>query len=186
MSEIYGRRRDLMIDALAAIGLPGQAAAGDPVYLGAGPGGLLLRDLHGAGARRRRPSSFPRAFVRPERGGLRAHLAHRRRRAPRGGRASASRLRFASRPGHNSGVTHHQPDPAPGAEPERGFLVAVLAQGVDEDEELAEMRELLRTAGVEPVGELVQRRLPRIRAPTWGRESSPSSKRPFRAAAPSL
>jgi GTPase len=55
-------------------------------------------------------------------------------------------------------VTQHQPDPAPGAEPERGFLVAVLAQGVDEDEELGEMRELLRTAGVEPVGELVQRR----------------------------
>jgi GTPase len=55
-------------------------------------------------------------------------------------------------------VTHHQPDPAPGAEPERGFLVAVLAQGVDEQDELAEMRELLRTAGVEPVGELLQRR----------------------------
>jgi GTP-binding protein HflX len=55
-------------------------------------------------------------------------------------------------------VTQHQPDPAPGAEPERGFLVAVLAQGDDEDEELGEMRELMRTAGVEPVGELVQRR----------------------------
>jgi GTPase len=55
-------------------------------------------------------------------------------------------------------VTHHQPDPAPGAEPERGFLVAVLAQGVDADEELGEMRELMRTAGVEPVGQLVQRR----------------------------
>jgi GTPase len=55
-------------------------------------------------------------------------------------------------------VTPHQPDPAPGAEPERGFLVAVLAQGVDEAEELGEMHELLRTAGVEPVGELVQRR----------------------------
>ena len=55
-------------------------------------------------------------------------------------------------------MTQHQPDPAPGAEPERGFLVAVLAQGVDEDDELSEMRELLRTAGVEPVGELVQRR----------------------------
>jgi len=55
-------------------------------------------------------------------------------------------------------VTHHQPDPAPGAEPERGFLVAVLAQGVEEDEELGEMRELMRAAGVEPVGELVQRR----------------------------
>jgi GTP-binding protein HflX len=55
-------------------------------------------------------------------------------------------------------VTQHQPDPAPGAEPERGFLVAVLGQGVDEDAELGEMRELMRTAGVEPVGELVQRR----------------------------
>ena len=55
-------------------------------------------------------------------------------------------------------MTHHQPDPAPGAEPERGFLVAVLAQGVEEDEELGEMRELMRTAGVEPVGELLQRR----------------------------
>ena len=55
-------------------------------------------------------------------------------------------------------MTHHQPDPAPGAEPERGFLVAVLAQGVDEQDELAEMRELLRTAGVETVGELLQRR----------------------------
>ncbi|MBA2537759.1 MAG: GTPase HflX [Actinobacteria bacterium] len=52
----------------------------------------------------------------------------------------------------------HQPDPAPGAEPERGFLVAVLPQGADAEEELNELRELLRTAGVEPVGELVQRR----------------------------
>jgi GTP-binding protein HflX len=55
-------------------------------------------------------------------------------------------------------VTHHQPDPAPGAEPERGFVVAVLGPGVDEDEELGELRELLRTAGVAPVGELVQHR----------------------------
>ncbi len=55
-------------------------------------------------------------------------------------------------------MTHHQPDPAPGAEPERGFVVAVLGPGVDEEEELGELRELLRTAGVAPVGELVQRR----------------------------
>jgi GTPase len=55
-------------------------------------------------------------------------------------------------------VNHHHPDPAPGAEPERGFVVAVLAPGVDEEQELGELRELLRTAGVEPVGELVQRR----------------------------
>jgi GTPase len=55
-------------------------------------------------------------------------------------------------------VTQRQPDPAPGAEPERGFIVAVLAPGVDEEDELNELRELSRAAGVEPVGELVQRR----------------------------
>jgi GTP-binding protein HflX len=53
-------------------------------------------------------------------------------------------------------VTHRQPDPAPGADPERGFVLAVLARGADSVEELAEIRELARTAGVEPVGELVQ------------------------------
>jgi GTP-binding protein HflX len=55
-------------------------------------------------------------------------------------------------------VRQRQPDPAPGAEPERGFIVAVLAPGVDEEDELGELRELSRAAGVEPVGELVQRR----------------------------
>jgi len=55
-------------------------------------------------------------------------------------------------------VTPHQPDPAPGAEPERGFIVAVLKPGTEDEEELGELRELLRTAGVEPVGELVQHR----------------------------
>ncbi len=55
-------------------------------------------------------------------------------------------------------MTHRQPDPAPGAAPERGFVVAVLARGSDPEEELAEIRELARTAGVEPVGELVQLR----------------------------
>jgi GTPase len=55
-------------------------------------------------------------------------------------------------------VSHRQPDPAPGAAPERGFIVAVLPPGADPEEELAEVRELARTAGVEPVGELVQHR----------------------------
>ena len=55
-------------------------------------------------------------------------------------------------------MTLRQPDPAPGAEPERGFVVAVLAQGFDPDRELDEFRELARTAGVDPVGELVQHR----------------------------
>jgi GTP-binding protein HflX len=55
-------------------------------------------------------------------------------------------------------VTLRQPDPAPGAEPERGFVVAVLGQGVDAERELGELHELALTAGVEPVGELVQHR----------------------------
>src|SRR6266576_2511203 len=45
-------------------------------------------------------------------------------------------------------------DPAP----ERGFIVAVLPQGSDADEELGELHELARTAVVEPVGDLVQYR----------------------------
>src|SRR5207247_3635063 len=51
-----------------------------------------------------------------------------------------------------------QPDPTPGLEPERGFVLAVLGQAVDPDEELAELEELARTAGVEPVARLVQHR----------------------------
>jgi GTP-binding protein HflX len=57
-------------------------------------------------------------------------------------------------------VTHRQPDPAPGAEPERGFVGAVLRKGAHPAEELAEIRELARTAGVDPVATLVQ---PRVR-----------------------
>src|SRR5919201_1054005 len=55
------------------------------------------------------------------------------------------------------GVISRQPDAAP----ERGFIVAVLAQGVDSASELAELRDLPRTALVEPVAELVH---PRPRA----------------------
>jgi GTP-binding protein HflX len=55
-------------------------------------------------------------------------------------------------------VTQRQPDPLPGAEPERGFAVAVLAQGADAEGELAELQELARTAGVETIGQVVQHR----------------------------
>ena len=43
-------------------------------------------------------------------------------------------------------------------EPERGFILAVLDQGADPDVELAEIEELARTAGVEPVGRVFQHR----------------------------
>ena len=55
-------------------------------------------------------------------------------------------------------MTARQPDPAPGAEPERGFVVGVFPKGVDGESELAELRELARTAGVDPVDQLVQHR----------------------------
>ena len=57
-----------------------------------------------------------------------------------------------------AGVSPHQPDPRPGAEPERGFIAAVLASGIDEEDELGELVELARTSGVEIIGRLVQRR----------------------------
>jgi GTPase len=56
-------------------------------------------------------------------------------------------------------VTTRRPDiPAAGVEPERGFVVAVLSKGTDAEGELGELRELARTAGVEPKAELVQQR----------------------------
>jgi GTPase len=55
-------------------------------------------------------------------------------------------------------VTTRQPDPAPGAEAERGFVLSVLAHGTDVERELDEFEQLARTAGVEAVGSLVQRR----------------------------
>ena len=55
-------------------------------------------------------------------------------------------------------MTARQPDPAPGAQPERGFITAVLPQGADPDRELAEVEELAQTAGVEPIARLVQHR----------------------------
>ena len=60
-------------------------------------------------------------------------------------------------PGHNPAVTARQPDPAPGAEPERAFLVGVYPKGSAGDE-LAELRELARTSGAAPIGEVVQHR----------------------------
>jgi GTPase len=43
-------------------------------------------------------------------------------------------------------------------EPERGLVLAVLPRSADAEQELGELRELARTAGVEPIGELVQQR----------------------------
>ncbi len=45
-----------------------------------------------------------------------------------------------------------------GLEPEKGLLLAVLPKGADAEYELGELRELTRTALVEPVDALVQQR----------------------------
>jgi GTPase len=55
-------------------------------------------------------------------------------------------------------VAVKQPDPTPGLEPERGLVLAVLAQGVDADDEIGEFEELTRTAGVRPVARVLQHR----------------------------
>ncbi len=55
-------------------------------------------------------------------------------------------------------MTTRQPDPRSGTEPERGLLVAVLAKGVDPEDELGELAELARTARVDPVATIVQHR----------------------------
>jgi GTPase len=73
-------------------------------------------------------------------------------------------------------VIERQPDPAL----ERGFIVAVLAQGVDAEAELGELRELARTALVQPVGELVQHR-PRPQRRTYlGKGKLEELKRSYR------
>ncbi len=61
-------------------------------------------------------------------------------------------------PRHNLAVTARQPDPAPGAEPERAFLVGVYPKGSDGASELDELRELAHTSGAVPVGEIAQHR----------------------------
>src|SRR5437899_1477557 len=48
----------------------------------------------------------------------------------------AARSEAAMTEGIMAVVAVHQPDPSPGSEPERGFVVAVLGQGVDPDEGL--------------------------------------------------
>jgi len=55
-------------------------------------------------------------------------------------------------------MTAREPELRVGPEPERGLLLAVLPKGADAEGELGELRELARTAGVEPVAETIQRR----------------------------
>ena len=81
----------------------------------------------------------------------------RRSRPPPGSGTRCSRARALwprGIPRHNHCVTNTPPP----TELERGLVLAVLAPGADDDAELAEVEELVRAAGVEPVGSVVQHR----------------------------
>jgi GTPase len=65
---------------------------------------------------------------------------------------------------------------------ERGFIAAVLAQGVDPDDELAELQELARTALVEPIGTLVQHRARPERRTYLGKGKVEELKRAYKEA----
>jgi GTPase len=58
---------------------------------------------------------------------------------------------------HTCSISRRSESPA-GLEPEKGLLLAVLPKGADAEDELAELRELTRTALVDPVEALVQLR----------------------------
>ncbi len=60
---------------------------------------------------------------------------------------------------HNDArMTVKQPDRSSAAEPERGLVLAVLPPGADSEDEIAELEELARTAGVDPIAQVVQHR----------------------------
>ncbi len=91
------------------------------------------------------------ALERDVRGHVRVQLGLLARR-----RGDVDELERPLREDRGSGVSgHNRPMIPRSPEPERGFVLAVLAQGADADEELAEVEELARTAGVEPVGRAV-------------------------------
>ena len=73
-------------------------------------------------------------------------------------------------------MIQRQPDPAL----ERGFIAAVLAQGADSEDELGELRELARTALVEPIGEVVQHRTRPERRTYLGKGKLEELKRTYR------
>ena len=63
---------------------------------------------------------------------------------------------------------------------ERGFIAAVLAQGIDSEDELAELRELARAALVEPIGAIVQHRSRPERRTYFGKGKLEELKRSYR------
>ena len=113
---------------------------------------FVTRELGDPGLRYELQKTFPDPILVPT---LRWNVHELER--PRG-ESIGERGHRGSVPRHNLAVTARQPDPAPGAEPERAFLVGVYPKGSNGADELAELSELARTSGALPVGEVVQHR----------------------------
>jgi GTPase len=150
---------------------PVHRAAGDP------PGKVLLRrhrvEMAGEHDSREGVSPDDRLAVVVE-GGAREEAPyelHRRGFATALGGNVDELERPVGEVGNGHGRSHNdrrmavrQPDRSWAPEPERGLVLAVLAPGADGVDELREFEELARTAGVEPVGRVVQhRRVPAAR-----------------------
>jgi GTP-binding protein HflX len=169
------RARELEHHRHAALHVAGSEAVHRPV--GDAAGEVLLRrhrvEMAREGDRRGSVTPDERLAVVVERRARQeaAHELHRVAFAA----ALRGKIDELERPGGEIGIGHgrshndrrmavRQPERSWAAEPERGLLVAVLPQGADGADELAELEELSRTAGVEPVGRVVQhRRLPDAR-----------------------
>ncbi len=196
LRELYGRRRDVLCDGLERLGLEHVRPRGALYVWVRVPGGggsvaFAERLLEGAAVvvgpgAAYGPSSdgYVRLSLTVSGGAPRARRrAHRRAcsEAGRRGRGAARPLpvRMLQTVGEDSKLIEYD------ARPERAVLVAVLAQGADEERELAEMRELLRTAQVDIVATL--RAAPRersTRAPTSAAASSRSSRSSPRSTRP--
>ena len=138
---------------------------------------VLLRrhrvEVAGEGDRRRCVSPHDRLAVVVERRARQegADELHRRGFVAAFGRDVDELERSGREVGSGHGRSHNdrrmaarQPERSAASEPERGLVLAVLAPAADGEDELAELEELARTAGVEPVGRVVQhRRLPDAR-----------------------
>ena len=201
-ARIYQRRRDLVIGALREIGIDDRAAEGDDLRLGAGAGGPHLGVVRRGGARaRRRVVVSPGSAYGPNgEGFFRISLTVPDDRLDRGGRADArephrpehglqrvgSRSRLSVEwSGPNATIARRQSryGPADGAgivnprARQRALCIAVLplAPRADGRDELAELKELLRTArrrGRGRAGPAPRRS--RTRTPTSARASSRS------------
>ena len=155
MSEVYRRRRDLLVDALAAIGVSVEPPRATPYLWVPVPEGhdsasftsLVLEEANVVVSPGPGYGASGEGFVRLSMTVSDEALEE-----------AVRRIEGSTAESHNQGVTTRRPESRSSVEPERGFILSVLAPGADESRELGEIAELARTAGVEPVASLIQHR----------------------------